>query len=170
VFKLDQNGNETVLHTFSGADGAHPYAGLITDAAGNFYGTTDSGGDLNCNAPYGCGTVFKLGKNGDETVLHNFGGAGDGGNPTASVIGDAAGNLYGTTYLGGASGYGAVFKLDKNGNETLLHSFSGADGDYPSAGLFRDTAGNLYGTTYGVEYLGTVFELIPSTPRRRERE
>ena len=86
------------------------------------------------------------------SVLHTFKGSPtDGASPGAAhLIGDSAGNLYGTTQLGGASGYGVVFRLDMAG-ETVLYSFTGgADGAYPSTGLIRDSAGNLYGTTaYG---------------------
>lgn len=158
AFKLDINGNETVLHTFSigGGGGYYPQAGLLRDAAGNLYGTTNIGG-----ASF-WGTVFKLDKAGKFSVLYSFTGGVDGGAPYAGLIGDAAGNLYGTTYIGGASGQGTVFKLDKNGNETVLHSFAGgADGSSPYAGLIRDAAGNLYGTTVygGTSNRGTIFKL-----------
>jgi len=144
VFKLDTAGIETVLHTFSGgADGANPLAGLILDAAGNLYGTTAYGG------AYGGGTVFKVDTTGTETVLHNFTGAADGGTPEAGLILDAAGTLYGTTEYGGTFGLGTVFKVDANGGEMVLHSFSGPpDGAYPLAGLVLDAGGNLYGTTF----------------------
>ena len=94
-----------VLHTFTGADGANPYAGLIRDAAGNLYGTTAFGGASNH------GVVFKLTPYGSETVLHSFTGGTDGWAPFAGLIRDAAGNLYGTTASGGAYGEGVVFKL-----------------------------------------------------------
>ena len=75
-------------------------------------------------APLGCGTVFKLNTSGHETVLHNFTYSnGEGVNPFAALIMDKEGNLFGTTYYGGASGQGTVFKLDTSGNLTLLHSF-----------------------------------------------
>jgi uncharacterized repeat protein (TIGR03803 family) len=157
VFKLDADGNETVLHSFNGTDGESPYAGLIGDAAGNLYGTTLYGG-----ASYG--TIFKLDAAGNETVLHSFTGAPDGAGPSAGLIRDAAGNLYGTTYLGGTYGWGTVFKLDRAGNETVLHSFtSGQDGAVPLGGLIRDAQGNLYGTAYygGAYGAGTVFKVTP---------
>jgi len=159
VFKLQRAGKITVLHSFSGgADGGYPYAGLIGDAAGNLYGTTWVGGAS------GLGTVFKLDKNGNQTVLHSFAGGTDGASPYAGLILDTAGNLYGTTVYGGTSNRGTVFKLDQNGNETVLHSFSYADGAYPYGGLIRDSAGHLFGTTtYGGagDGSGTAFELIP---------
>jgi len=98
VYELDTAGNYTVLHTFTGgADGGEPQAGVIRDAAANLYGTTSSGGTA------GGGTVFKLDTSGNETVLYNFTGGADGGSPSAGVIRDAAGNLYGTTFFGGGS-------------------------------------------------------------------
>src|SRR5712692_8434009 len=94
----------TVLHGFTNSpDGASPFAGLLRDATGNLYGTTSSGG------VFGSGTVFKLDPSGNETVLHNFTGGGDGGRPIAGLIMDTAGNLYGTTGFGGASNAGTVF-------------------------------------------------------------
>jgi uncharacterized repeat protein (TIGR03803 family) len=164
VFKLDTTGHETVLYSFTGEfDGAFPYAGVIMDAAGNLYGTTSSGG-----FPPFTGTVFKLDPSGNETVLYAFTNRGDGDYPVAGVIRDANGNLYGTTYYGGASGAGTVFKLDTLGTETVLYSFTGgADGSNPIAGVIMDAAGNLYGTTYfggtapecGSFGCGVVFEL-----------
>jgi uncharacterized repeat protein (TIGR03803 family) len=104
VFKLDTSGVETVLHSFSRVDGAGPYAGLIRDPAGNFYGTTYYGGAANQ------GVVFKLDAAGVETVLYNFDA--NGSHPFAGLLRDLAGNLYGsTTYWSGSSGYGVVFKL-----------------------------------------------------------
>jgi uncharacterized repeat protein (TIGR03803 family) len=148
-----------VLYSFTGGvDGGASYAGLIGDAAGNLYGTTYIGG------AFGQGTVFKLDKNGNETVLHSFAGGADGSSPYAGLIRDAAGNLYGTTVYGGTSNRGTVFKLDINGNETILHSFSfNVDGGYPYGGLIRDSAGRLYGTTTygGALNNGTAFALIP---------
>ncbi len=163
VFKLDTGGAQTVLHRFTGTpDGANPIAGLIAGSEGNLYGTTAHGGDV-CVNPSGCGTVFKLDKSG-ETALYRFKGTPDGEAPQAGLIMDAAGNLYGTTRGGGASGYGTVFKMDTAGTETLLYSFSfGADGNRPQAGLFMDSTGNLYGTTVGGggSSEGVVFKLKP---------
>jgi uncharacterized repeat protein (TIGR03803 family) len=164
VFKVDTTGAESVLHSFTGTpDGSQPYAGLVQDAAGNFYGTTYGGGDL------GKGMVFKLDTTGQVTVLHSFAGVPDGQFPNTKLVRDAAGNLYGTTEIGGdpkcnfANGCVMVFKLDATGTETVLHSFteSRADGGYPEGGLVRDASGTLYGTTYfgGASNLGTVFKL-----------
>ncbi len=166
VFELTSGGTETVLHSFNGTGGAFPIAGLIFDAAGNLYSTTEYGGD------YDYGTVFELTSGGAETVLHSFNNNGtDGYEPSAGLIFDAAGNLYGTTSEGGLYGYGTVFELTPTGGgswtEHVLHSFNnnGTDGYEPSAGLIFDAAGNLYGTTSeGGTYCepdgcGAVFEL-----------
>jgi uncharacterized repeat protein (TIGR03803 family) len=161
VFKLDPAGNETVLHNFAGgADGVGPYAGLIRDAT-NLYGTTYGA------LPYGdYGTVFKVDRNGTETVLYTFTGGADGGKPSASLVLDAAGNLYGTASIGGTFNGGTVFKVDPSGALTVLHTFMGGttDGAYPKSGLVLDKNGNLYGTTYsgGAGHSGTVFKLDTS--------
>jgi len=186
-------GREIVLYNFSasGADGAHPFASLIQDNAGNLYGTTEFGGASDH------GTVFELTPSSPggpyiETVLYSFGGCpttgcgpgSDGANPYAGLVSDSAGNLYGTTISGGVHGGGTVFELTPSPGaaytETLLHSFAGcpnagcgigADGASPYSGLILDSAGNLYGTTSGggtstkcASACGTVFELTPSSP------
>lgn len=159
----------TVLHAFAGgADGAYPDAGLIQDAAGNFYGTTQNGGNGGINCPVGCGTVFKLDRSGRVIVLYSFTAGTDGGAPLAGLVRDANDNLYGTTYSGGlqnpvcGQGCGTVFKVDQSGMETVLYSFRGGkDGSGPQADLVLDAAGNLYGTTAygGANGFGTVFKL-----------
>jgi uncharacterized repeat protein (TIGR03803 family) len=174
VFKLDTSGTETVTFSFQSpnCDGASLYAGLILDAAGNVYGTTNQGG---CPGPgsQAYGTVFKVDASGPffmgiETTLHTFTtSGGDGTSPYAGLVMDTAGNLYGTTYQGGAYGFGTVFKVDAAGTETVLHSFAGLDGANPYAGLILDTAGTLYGTTYngGAFGWGTVFKLTTGSIR-----
>ncbi len=144
VFKLDTSGNETVLYSFTGgADGGYPLSGVIRDLAGNLYGTTQVGGTS------GSGVVFKIDTFDNETVLYSFTGGADGSVPAWVVLArDSAGNLYGTTAFGGASGNGVVFKIDTSGNETVLHSFAGGtDGNTPYAGVVLGPNGNLYGTT-----------------------
>ncbi|HEY4846907.1 MAG TPA: choice-of-anchor tandem repeat GloVer-containing protein, partial [Methylocella sp.] len=176
VFKLSPDGSFAVLHSFTGSDGFLPEAGLIADNAGNLYGTTlAGGGGSGCLGSSGCGVVFKLSPGGTETVLHSFTGGSDGSGPTAGLIADSAGNLYGTTTNGGGgggpecvgSGCGVVFKLSPGGTETVLHSFSFSDGANPGA-LIADSAGNLYGTTLtggasngGAAHGGVVFKLSP---------
>ncbi len=158
VFKLEPSGKETTLHEFTcGSDGCSSSAPLILDSAGNLYGTTTTGGDPACL----CGVVFKMDKNGNETVLHTFTGGQDGANPYAGLVRDAAGNLYGTTTQGGHGNNGIVFKVDVKGKETVLYRFrGGTDGSGPSGGVIRDSAGSLYGTTSGGGHQnGTVFKL-----------
>jgi len=149
VFKVDTTGKETVLYSFKGGtDGANPYAGLVRDAQGNLYGTTEGGGDA-CN-PYVCGTVFKVDTTGKETVLYSFTGyPEDGQSPRGGLVLGAQGNLYGATAGGGAFGQGTVFEVDMTGNEIVLYHFTGTGGDgaRPVAGLVLDAQGNLYGTT-----------------------
>jgi uncharacterized repeat protein (TIGR03803 family) len=160
VFKLDNAGNATVAYSFTGGtDGAYPFGSLAHDAVGNVYGATEQGGLFVCNDDAGCGTVFKIDTAGNESVLYSFteGDNGvdgkDGAFPTSGVIRDSAGNLYGTTPVGGVVscfgiGCGTVFKVDSSGTQTVLYSFTaGADGLSPSGALVRDSAGNLYGTT-----------------------
>jgi uncharacterized repeat protein (TIGR03803 family) len=162
VFKIDATGAESVLYSFGGSttDGAGPQAGLIMDGAGNLYGTTFSGG---ANSYYG--TVFKLSASGTESILHSFGvvTSGDAENPHAGVIMDGAGNLYGTTYGGGANGDGAVYEISATGKESVLYSFPFGTNDNgsPDASLIMDGAGNLYGTTAfgGANNGGTVFKI-----------
>ena len=149
-------GSYKILHSFTGrnGDGVLPAAGVIRDSAGNLYGTTSEGGYY----PTGKGVVFKIAPDGTETVLYAFcrTGCSDGANPEAGLIGDSAGNLYGTTYDGGSGcdscgGGGTVFRLEPNGTETVLYNFCSksacSDGYQPEAGVIRDGAGNLYGTT-----------------------
>jgi uncharacterized repeat protein (TIGR03803 family) len=159
---------EKVLHNFNndGTDGYLLYAGLVMDAAGNLYGTTYEGGT------YNGGTVFELtptaGGGWTEQVLWSFGNGTDGIEPQADLIFDAAGNLYGTTRVGGAYGPGTVFELTPTGSggwtERVLHNFNGMDGNNLSGGLIFDAAGNIYGTTGfgGTDDKGTVFELSPA--------
>lgn len=158
VFKLDTSGTLTVLHSFGWkTDGRAPWDGLLQDGSGNAYGTTFGGGTS------GVGTVFKLNlTTGKYVVLYNFPGAPGGAKPFAGLIRDSAGNLCGTTSLGGDHGHGVIFKLDKlTLAVTVLHSFAGPDGLNPWGGLVRDSGGNLYGTTAdGGNYKeGTAFKL-----------
>ena len=174
VFQLSPNGDGTwktsVLHCFRCAgdytDGGYPFAGLSFDGAGNLYGDTSLGG------MYAYGTVFQLSPNADgswtENLLHSFRKHNKGGwRPTSDLVLDAAGNLYGTTSMGGAYGYATVFKLTHvagvGWKETVLHSFRNRPGAYPQGGLVFDAAGNLYGTTMGdgITTFGSVFEITP---------
>jgi uncharacterized repeat protein (TIGR03803 family) len=157
VFKLDPSGKVTVLHGFSSSgDGASPIGNLVRDAAGSFYGVTNSGG------AFGFGTVFKIDAKGVETVLYSFGGTrGDGVNPVGGLVRDRAGSLYGTTNSGGAHYLGTVFKLDPANKETILHNFDGATGRNPEFALLQDSKGTLYGTAFqgGAYGGGVVFKM-----------
>ena len=171
--QVSTSGSESVLYSFCSqancADGWGPYAGLIEDASGSFYGTTFSGGSIFvCSR--GCGTMFKLDASGNYIVLHNFcsePNCSDGNTPYGSLTRDASGNIYGTTQFGGIGmiGGGTVFKLDSVGNYTVLYKFCSlancTDGEQPFAGLIEDASGNLYGTTSlgGANKGGTVFKL-----------
>ena len=150
------------LYSFKGApDGAIPYGGLILDASGHLYATTQN------SLAAGAGTIFKFDSAGRQKVLHTFTGGADGASPLAGLIGDAAGYLYGITGYGGDNvcGCGTVFKIDRRTRKGhVLHRFTGgADGAYPQAGLVRDAAGDLYGTTaFGGDAIcgcGTVFKV-----------
>jgi uncharacterized repeat protein (TIGR03803 family) len=157
----------TTLHSFDGYDGGSPNGGLIFDAAGNFYGTTPSGG------AYGGGNLFELtpGSGGwSFNDLYDFCHqyhCPDGGDPSAPIM-DGLGNLYGAALAGGSYGAGIVFELTSGSGgwgETILHSFDGADGYFPYAALTFDGAGNLYGTTFrgGAYGGGLVFKLKHAT-------
>jgi uncharacterized repeat protein (TIGR03803 family) len=174
---------EQVLHVFTGVangDGAFPAAGLVADASDALYGTAGSGGTATSDDQFGNGIVYKLTppaagqKTWKETILYSFSGP-DGSTPQGTLLFDASGALYGTTYTGGAMGEGAVFKLTPPASgssiwtESLLHSFNvaiGNDGAIPGTEqLVRDAAGNLYGTASqgGTNSDGVVFELSPPT-------
>ena len=162
-----QSFTDKVIYSFSGgAAGNEPlFSGVVRDKAGNFYGTTYAGGAFHF------GTVFKVDASGNETVLHSFGHGHDGRTPYAGVVLDPAGRMFGTAYQGGLRnrqcdrGCGIVFEIELNGDEKILHGFTGgADGGLPIAGLIRDEVGNLYGTTEigGALGVGTIFKVDPS--------
>ena len=147
VFERSASGVYKLLHGFKGTDGSEPGAGVIADSAGNLYGTTETGGANNNS-----GTIFRLTPSGTLTTLYSFcslTGCADGQNPVSGLIGDATGNLYGTTLGGGENESGVVFKIRANGTGyTVLHSFTnGLDGGGPKSGLSLGADGNLYGTT-----------------------
>ena len=174
VYKLTpSNGEwtESVLYSFTGgSDGGNPNAGVIFDKVGNLYGAATYGGNLACNAPYGCGTIFQLTSSGSgwaENVLYTFQGGSDGANPQGGLIFDPSVNLYGTTPSGGSGGGGTVFVLTpSNGGWTfgVVYGFTGSgNSPGPHDSLIMDVAGNLYGTTYqnGANGQGSVFYLAP---------
>jgi len=156
---------ETTLYSFTGADGYDPEAGLVLASDGNFYGTTNGGGTA------GNGTVFKITPSGVLTTLHSFGSMTgvkntDGADPWAGLVVGSDGNFYGTTYDGGAYGFGTVFKITPAGALTTLYSFTGgADGKWANCSLIQGIDGNFYGTTSlggASSSQGTVFKITPS--------
>lgn len=184
VFELTPGGvpMARTLHSFNGQDGSRPAGRLAFDAKGNLFGTTSWGGDNNY------GVVFELspGKPWTEKILHSFNLNGvDGTNPAGAVIFDQAGNMYGSTSEGGPvtqcgeflCSYGTVFKINAQGQESVLYAFTTntngmQDAQYPQGDLAMDAQGNLYGTsesggtilcdmganTFGG--CGTVFEIV----------
>lgn len=157
-----------VLYTFTGGqDGANPASLLLFDSAGNLYGTAMSGGLPGC-AGFGCGTVYKLSPSGSgwtETTLYSFTNGTDGAEPSAGLVADSAGNLYGATPGSNGNG-GTVFELSPSGGSwtfNLIYDLSGP-GPGPSQNLVRDAAGNLYGVTWGdgAYDQGNVFKLTPT--------
>jgi uncharacterized repeat protein (TIGR03803 family) len=154
----------TVLHVFNGGpgDGSRPHAGVVRDAAGNLYGTTFTGGGLDE------GTVYKLNTAGHVRVLFTFNNL-NGSFPESGLILDKAGNLYGTAEEG-PGGAGVLFRLDKNGNEEILHAFQGGFNNnpgVPAGGVIMDEVGNLYGATLAggrgpFPGFGTLYQVDPS--------
>jgi uncharacterized repeat protein (TIGR03803 family) len=168
IYQLDPTGTtKTIIRTFTGPpDGSYPMGTLIIDSNGNLYGTTSNGGDATCN----CGIVFLLappavpGGPWNESVKYRFLGGTDAANPLAGVVRDSKGNLYGTSSCGGTEPLcnGTVFKVDQDGNETLLYTFTGgADGGSPATGLILDQfEKHVFGTAGGGFYRqGVVFKL-----------
>lgn len=157
VFQIDSAGRFSVIHTFKGRDGGpFPDGWLAQDSGGDLYGITGNGGSAVSSTNLGNGTIFKIDRLGNESVLYNFAGGALGFSSFGSVIRDNWGNLYGATFLGGdmtdpacsaTGGCGVVFRLDPWGRYTILHTFRGPDGANPVASLYMDQQGDLYGTT-----------------------
>jgi len=154
VFVISAGGSFSVLHSFAlnQGEGFTPYAGLVLGNDGNFYGTTESGG--NGGGQQG-GTVFKITPGGVFTTLYKFcsvGACSDGRSPYAPLVQASDGNFYGTTASGGNDtcpiACGTVFKITPDGALTTIHKFSFTDGAEPLAGLVQSSDGNLYGTTW----------------------
>ena len=161
VFEIAKSTGElTTLATFTGANGATPTGSLTIDAEGDLFGTTANG------RVDGDGTVFEIAKStGELTTLATFTGS-NGEYPERGVTIDAAGDLFGTTYLGGADNDGTVFEIVKStGALITLATFTGANGASPLSQLVSDAAGDLFGTTEtgGADNDGTVFEIAKST-------
>jgi len=159
IYKITPAGAFTVLHNFNGDDGANPASDLVRDRkTGDFYGSTNGGGAS------GAGTIFRFTPDSAVTTLYAFGGGTDGYIPEGRLLRDRHGNIYGTTYAGGAESMGVVYRLSAKGKQTVLHSFGGgaSDGAFPTnAGLAMDASGNLYGMTQfgGTSDWGTLYQL-----------
>jgi uncharacterized repeat protein (TIGR03803 family) len=154
------SGYKSLYKFKAGSDGGYPYGALVA-LSGKLYGTTDEGGK------FGYGTVYELGKTGQERVLYSFGGNTDGAYPCSSLIA-VNGKLYGTTQTGGAHGWGTVFEVSTSGSERIVYSFkAGNDGAAPYAGLLY-LKGKFYGTTVegGAKGWGTIFETSASGRER----
>jgi len=170
IFRISPDGKKSLVYSFCAqpncADGLQPQSQLIADREGNLYGTTVSGGSNVVG-----GTVFRIAPDRTETVLYSFCSTGnmctDGAEPYTGVTMDKTGNLYGTTYWGGAWDYGSIFELANDGTETVLHSFlPQTDGANPVSGVIVDAAGSLYGTlplyTFCKNRLSIVYRLSPN--------
>ena len=157
VYRTSTNGTPTLVHGFKGTtDGVQPTCVLLQATDGNLYGTAYAGGAS------GVGTVFKLTTNGGFSVIHTFKGPAvqDGSNPVGGLIQASDGNLYGTTATGGQYNLGTIFKIDRAGTYSVLHSFTITEGASPFSNLLQASDGNLYGTTYaGGRNYGTVFKI-----------
>jgi uncharacterized repeat protein (TIGR03803 family) len=148
----------TSLASFTGTNGDQPFlVSLAQGKNGNLYGTTTYGGT------HGDGIIFEVTPSGTLTTVYNFSNTPDGANPYSGLVLGTDGNFYGTTYEGGATGQGTVFKVTTAGVLTILHSFTGTDGELPYGGLVQGTDGDFYGTTeYGGPTspgYGTVFKI-----------
>ena len=162
IFKITPAGSLITLHSFNEGDGTQPIAGLIQATDGNFYGTTSGGGNLSCNAGFGCGTIFRITPSAKFKALHYFSGA-DGALPYGGLVQASDQNIYGTTGYGGSSNAGTIFKFTLSGKLTNLYTFCFCpDAAAPVSALVQGTDGNLYGTTvfHGNSW-GTVFEITP---------
>jgi uncharacterized repeat protein (TIGR03803 family) len=166
IYKVDVLGRFALLHSLSPfypGEGSEPKGGVIQASDGFFYGTTEQGG-------YG-GEIFRMDAAGNFTVIHRFDSYfSDGGRPRSGLIEGRDGFLYGTTPSGGqpvtASRYGVIYRMDKAGTVTVLHTFTGPDGREPWAALVQGADGQLYGSTVvgGALGLGVLFRVDPAAP------
>ena len=162
VYKVDALGHFVVLHSLSPlfpGEGSEPKGGVIQASDGFFYGTTEHGTYF--------GTIFRMDAAGNYTVMHRFDSyASDGGSPRSGLIEGRDGFLYGTATIGGQpvtspSRHGVVYRMDKLGNVTVVHTFTGPDGYQPWAALVQAAGGGLYGSTVigGAFGLGVLFRV-----------
>jgi uncharacterized repeat protein (TIGR03803 family) len=181
IFKITPGGVLTPLFSFANTNGAWPFAGLVQDSGGAFYGTTYAGGACyGTNYPgifqgiyssaagvaQGAGTVFKLSADGTFKSLYSFTGGNDGSNCSGGLLLASDGNLYGTTESGGVYGLGTVFRITSDGTLATLVHFDGYQGANPESTLIQGTDGRLYGTTQngGANGWGAIFRLSINSP------
>ncbi|HVI07050.1 MAG TPA: choice-of-anchor tandem repeat GloVer-containing protein [Candidatus Binatia bacterium] len=174
IFRITPGGDFTSLYSFctrnpSCPDGFQPQPLMLADD-GNFYGTTTFGGNLDCNAPNGCGTIFRLTPSGSFTTIYTFNQRPGGDSPNGPLLQGADGKLYGTTIEGGSGcfgGCGTIFSISLGGQFATVYDFDGTEGGIPYSPLIQGTDGNFYGTTaeggnstctFGC---GTIFQLTP---------
>jgi uncharacterized repeat protein (TIGR03803 family) len=169
IYKVDVLGHFVLLHSLSPlypGEGSEPKGGVIQASDGFFYGTTEQGSYF--------GEIFRMDAAGNFTVLHRFDAyASDGGSPVSGLVEGRDGFLYGTAQIGGqpvtsSSRHGVVFRMDKAGAVTVVHTFTGLDGYKPQAAVLQGADGGLYGSTIvgGASGLGVLFRMEPlvSTP------
>ena len=167
LFRLSLDGTLETIASFDGSKGAQPSGGLALAGDGSLYGTTEIGGSGACgeNGATGCGTIYRLLGGVLETV-HSF-SALDGSHPNGDLR-ELNGQIYGTTFDGGANGLGTVFRLESDGTFVSLAQFAGDGGFFPRSGLVQAANGSIFGTTEsgGPGTFGTVYELMPDDSLR----
>lgn len=158
IFRITPGGALATLFSFNITNGDFPYAQMKLGADGNFFGTSYQGGS------FGRGTVYRFSTNGALATLYSFSNGSEGGHLSGGLVQGSDGNLYGTTYRGGAHGYGTVFRIATNGELASLISFSRTNGAFPYAGLAQGSDGDFYGVTAGggLDEGGTVFRISPT--------
>jgi len=163
IYKVTPAGVETNIHYFQGraaGEGIQPFAALYQSTNGYFYGTTSAGGTR------GYGTVFQIDSAGNFMTIYSFTNGLDGSDPYAGVVQGSDGYFYGTTFYGGASNLGTLYKVSMTGDFVPLHQFgaNSNDGAYVDSGLILGSTGDFFGTTYGggTNGDGTVFRLNSS--------
>jgi len=141
IFRITSTGEFQVLFSFDGTHGANPFTSPIEATDGHFYGVTTRGG------AFDWGVAYKLVPGQTPVILHSFSYGNDGANEVGGLMQATDGNFYGTNNLGGASGWGVLFRITPDGQFTVMHAFDWGTGASPQAALLQHTNGILYGTT-----------------------
>jgi uncharacterized repeat protein (TIGR03803 family) len=159
-FELTSQGQFKLLYSFCAQQGCgdgNPAASPMQASNGNLYGTAGGG-------TYGSGVVYEITPAGSYKAIYNFcsqTNCADGSYPQSTLVQDANGNLYGTTFYGGAYGDGTVFEITPTDHYVVLHSFDGTDGEYPRSAPTLANDGNLYGTTTNGSNNGNIYQITP---------